>query len=346
MEGALRGGLEQSLQGRATTVAAALEEQNLPLCSAPPCTADDTVRGTTIYAAPLAVEPSLDGVRDDWNSGDAAIEIGDGGSPVRRRLRPVRVSVRHGRGSRPRVSTLAGPEAVWRSGRARARADAGHVALAAAEHLGTRRVSRAGDEPRPVRAHRGLRRARDRCVAGDRDGLRARGASAAEPRRRGARRRHHRRRSQRRRLHRCARRDLGRDERRAGTIHLSAARAESPARPVRPRRRPVSDPRCRRLGAVGGRQRGAARDGARHDDARGRPVPLAAAPRRPAVLGRVAAGARGRPRVARSARRQRRDGVVRQRTGPRGDCRCRRADHGRGARRAAPCCSSKPAIRS
>ena len=78
MEGVLRGGLEQSLQGRATTVAAALEEQNLPLCSAPPCTADDTARGTTVYAAPLAVEPSLDGVRDDWNSGDAAVEIGDG----------------------------------------------------------------------------------------------------------------------------------------------------------------------------------------------------------------------------------------------------------------------------
>ena len=78
MEGALRGGLEQSLQGRATTVAAALEEQHLPLCSAPPCTVDDTARGTTIYAAPLAVEPSLDGVRDDWNSGDAAVEIGDG----------------------------------------------------------------------------------------------------------------------------------------------------------------------------------------------------------------------------------------------------------------------------
>lgn len=78
MEGALRGGLEQSLQGRATTVAAALEEQNLPLCSAPPCTPDDTVRGTTIYAAPLAAEPSVDGVRDDWNGADAAIEIGDG----------------------------------------------------------------------------------------------------------------------------------------------------------------------------------------------------------------------------------------------------------------------------
>ena len=60
MEGVLRGGLEQSLQGRATTVAAALEEQNLPLCSAPPCAEDETARGATIYAAPLAVEPSLD----------------------------------------------------------------------------------------------------------------------------------------------------------------------------------------------------------------------------------------------------------------------------------------------
>ena len=78
MEGALRAGLEQSLQGRATTVAAALEEQNLPLCGAPPCAPDDTVRGTTIYAAPLAVEPNIDGVRDDWNGGDDAIDIGDG----------------------------------------------------------------------------------------------------------------------------------------------------------------------------------------------------------------------------------------------------------------------------
>src|SRR5512143_3026226 len=63
MEGALRG---------------ALEQQNLPLCSVPPCTVDDTARGTTIYAAPLAVEPSLDGMRDDWASGDAALEIAGG----------------------------------------------------------------------------------------------------------------------------------------------------------------------------------------------------------------------------------------------------------------------------
>jgi two-component system, OmpR family, sensor histidine kinase ChvG len=78
MEGALRGGLEQSLQGRAITVAAALEEQNLPLCSAPPCVQDETPRGRTIYAPPLAAEPELDGVRDDWGGGDAPREIGDG----------------------------------------------------------------------------------------------------------------------------------------------------------------------------------------------------------------------------------------------------------------------------
>ena len=36
MESALRGGLERSLVGSATTVAAALEEQDLPLCSVPP----------------------------------------------------------------------------------------------------------------------------------------------------------------------------------------------------------------------------------------------------------------------------------------------------------------------
>src|SRR5688572_9961929 len=66
MEGALRLGLEQSLLASAGTVAAAIAEQNAPLCSPPQCIAERV--GTTIYAPPLAVEPELDGARDDaWN---------------------------------------------------------------------------------------------------------------------------------------------------------------------------------------------------------------------------------------------------------------------------------------
>jgi dedicated sortase system histidine kinase len=75
MEAALRGGLEQSLIASATTVAAALEEQGAALCAAEPCagsSASASARGTTIYAAPLASEPSVDGLRDDWNVGDDA----------------------------------------------------------------------------------------------------------------------------------------------------------------------------------------------------------------------------------------------------------------------------------
>jgi signal transduction histidine kinase len=78
MESALRGGLEQSLLASASTVAAALEEQNLPLCSAPPCTAGVPSRGTAIYAAPLAAEPSLDGVRDDGLGADTGLELAGG----------------------------------------------------------------------------------------------------------------------------------------------------------------------------------------------------------------------------------------------------------------------------
>jgi len=79
MEAALRGGLEQSLIASATTVAAALEEQGAPLCGPAPCasaspdgTGTASARGTTLYAAPLAEDPSLDGVRDDWSGGDDA----------------------------------------------------------------------------------------------------------------------------------------------------------------------------------------------------------------------------------------------------------------------------------
>jgi dedicated sortase system histidine kinase len=74
MEAALRGGLEQSLIASATTVVAALEEQGAPLCASAPCMADST-RGTTIYAAPLAEDPSLDGVRDDWSVPDDAAVV-------------------------------------------------------------------------------------------------------------------------------------------------------------------------------------------------------------------------------------------------------------------------------
>jgi dedicated sortase system histidine kinase len=73
MEAALRGGLEQSLSASAATVAAALEEQEqaAPLCATAPCE-DAEARGTTIYALPLAEEPRLDGVRDDWSIADDA----------------------------------------------------------------------------------------------------------------------------------------------------------------------------------------------------------------------------------------------------------------------------------
>ena len=71
MEAALRGGLEQSLIASASTVAAALEEQAAPLCAPAPCVDGAApARGTTIYAAPLAAEPRVDGVRDDWSSAD------------------------------------------------------------------------------------------------------------------------------------------------------------------------------------------------------------------------------------------------------------------------------------
>ena len=105
MEAALRGGLEQSLIASATTVAAALEEQGAPLCASAPCAgsgsdaaADSRARGTTIYAAPLAEEPSVDGVRDDWNVADSAAVVLAGGqrvwAGVRGRFAYVFVAVR------------------------------------------------------------------------------------------------------------------------------------------------------------------------------------------------------------------------------------------------------------
>jgi dedicated sortase system histidine kinase len=80
MENALRGGLEQFLVGSATTVAAALEEQGVAVCAAPECIPPLARAGTTIYAAPLAAEPPIDGVRaEDWNLPDrAAVTLGEG----------------------------------------------------------------------------------------------------------------------------------------------------------------------------------------------------------------------------------------------------------------------------
>ena len=66
MEGALRGGLEQSLLASATTVATALEEQEAVICPPLQCAEPSARDGTTIYAPPLREEPTIDGVRDDW----------------------------------------------------------------------------------------------------------------------------------------------------------------------------------------------------------------------------------------------------------------------------------------
>jgi two-component system, OmpR family, sensor histidine kinase ChvG len=98
MEAALRGGLEQSLIASAATVAAALEEQGAPLCGGGAC-ADARTRGLTIYAPPLAEEPRLDGVRDEWSAADdagvalpsgVAAESAPGGEPVARVFAGVR----------------------------------------------------------------------------------------------------------------------------------------------------------------------------------------------------------------------------------------------------------------
>ena len=67
MEAALRGGLEQSLIASASTVAAALEEQSVPLCEAAPCAADTRTRRYNDLRRAVAAEPRLDGVRDDWS---------------------------------------------------------------------------------------------------------------------------------------------------------------------------------------------------------------------------------------------------------------------------------------
>jgi two-component system, OmpR family, sensor histidine kinase ChvG len=76
MEAALRSGLEQALLASAGTVAAALGAE-APLIER---RADlGTPRGPSLYAAPLAGAPRVDGVRDDWATPDDAAFVLEGG---------------------------------------------------------------------------------------------------------------------------------------------------------------------------------------------------------------------------------------------------------------------------
>ncbi|HZF28114.1 MAG TPA: ATP-binding protein [Gammaproteobacteria bacterium] len=76
MEGALRGGLEQSLVATATTVAASLKDETLPIC-AEGCAGNGAA--ATIYAEPLRAEPSVDAAREDWlQPAEAPIELAGG----------------------------------------------------------------------------------------------------------------------------------------------------------------------------------------------------------------------------------------------------------------------------
>ncbi|HEX7079812.1 MAG TPA: ATP-binding protein [Gammaproteobacteria bacterium] len=77
MEAALRRGLEQALVASAGTVAAALDGQTRLL--EPPAVKFGGPRGATIYGLPLAAEPRIDGLRDDWSSGDESAILLDGG---------------------------------------------------------------------------------------------------------------------------------------------------------------------------------------------------------------------------------------------------------------------------
>ena len=155
METALRAGLEQSLLASAATVAAALEEQSATLVLAAGLRAAAR-RCATVYATALAREPELDGVRDDhWNTtDDAALDIGGGHQALGRHLRPVRLSVRRGRGSRSRLSAASRPDAVRRSHRALA-AEAGVARwwLLNTAAPGAFRAQETG--PEPLRAERG-----------------------------------------------------------------------------------------------------------------------------------------------------------------------------------------------
>ncbi len=186
-----------------------------------------------IYAAPLAVEPSLDGVRDDWNIADAAVEIARRPracyAGVYGRFAYLFVTVRD---RRRRLSTPTGPAAVRRSDRAR---DSSRRRASCAGSC-SRRVApgafRAQEtQPRPLRAHRA-----PTTRAWSAHGRRRATGYAVEvrvplsARRRGARRRRDRRRPRGRRLLRGARGDLGRGERRAGPLRLSTAGARRAAR--------------------------------------------------------------------------------------------------------------------
>jgi two-component system sensor histidine kinase ChvG len=69
MEGALKSGVEQSLQGSAQTIAAALEGRAELLYAA---TVDSTTTAAPLLAHRLPGQPSLDGYRDDWGLADMA----------------------------------------------------------------------------------------------------------------------------------------------------------------------------------------------------------------------------------------------------------------------------------
>jgi dedicated sortase system histidine kinase len=78
MEAALRSGLELSLLASAGTIAAGLDDQ-AALIERAKSAFPPAQRAATLYAAELAVEPRIDGVRDDWTSpGESALQIEGG----------------------------------------------------------------------------------------------------------------------------------------------------------------------------------------------------------------------------------------------------------------------------
>ena len=307
------------------TVAAALEEQGAALCSAA------AMRGAAASAPrstrPRSREPSSTACATTverrgrcGNTDRPGAGRGCRASPVRRRLRAVSLSVRRGRGSRPRVSTTARANAVRRSRRARDRA-AGRQrrALVAARtrrhpaRFARRRRSPEPFEPSEVYDARVIGAWQETATG-----------YALEVRvplnldRPGAWRRRHRRRSQAAPITPSSSRRPGTTTtRRAGPVHLSARRAESAARPVRSRAGGGSACSTATAGcSLDGRRCRAASDGPRAPRARRRPVSLAAATRRPAVpRGAAARAAWPTPRRGeRSRARRRRRGTAAGRT--------------------------------